>query len=260
MSFVLGPLEAGLSALWQSKPSVPAFHWVDLAQQQLDTAQGNLESLGTNEQIGSNVNQFMRGERAKTLAGIPGGADIEDKTAADLKAWLSGQLSPDVQSAVERGANARAYAGGYGGSGMGRNLTSRDLGLTSQQLQQAAVPLASQYENAAYQRRAVPEFNPATMFIDPLSAARFNEQQYGQQWNRDWLANRIAAQPEPWQQSIMSSVNSLGSMADQAGAAYLGMLGGGMGVGGGGRAPAAPPPPAGGVSDYGHGYYGGISY
>lgn len=241
MSFALGGLEAGLSALWESKPDVPSFKWVDLVQQQLDTTAGNLGVLTDAEKLGSGVNEFMRGERAKTLAGIPGLGDIEQETAANLKSWLRGELPSDVTSAVERGANARAYAGGYGGAGMGRNLTSRDLGLTSLDLMTRAVPMGEQFAQSEYNLRKIPEFNPSSMFIDPMSAARFNAQQYGQQWNRDWLASRISAQPEPWQQSLMNSVNSLGSMADVVGGSYLGGMLGGMGQGQ--QQPPPPPPP-----------------
>ncbi len=242
MPFAGGAISAGLAAAFESKPDVPDFHWTDLVQQQLDTTQGNLDVLGKSEQLGTGVNDFMRSERAKTLATIPGMADIEGQTVANLKDWLSGNLSQGTTSAVQRGANAKAYAGGYGGSGMGRNLTSRDLGLTSLQLQQSAVPLASGYMGQEYAMRKTPEWDPSSMFINPMQAAQFNAQQSQQQWNRNWLANRIDAQPEPWQQSLMDSWNSGMSMADSIGSSYLG------GMAGGGAKPGAstpPPPPSG---------------
>lgn len=227
MSFLGAPLEIGLSALFENKPDVPQFHWTDLLQQQLDTTQGNLDVLPSAEKLGAGVNDFMRGERAKTLAGIPGLGDIESETAANLKSWLRGELPSDVSSAVQRGANARAYAGGYGGSGMGRNLTSRDLGLTSLDLSRSAVPLAGQYAANEYAMRKTPEFDPAAMFMDPMAAARFNAAQSAQQWQRDWLANRVAAQPEPWQQTLMTDVNQGGSMLDSLASTLGGRILGG---------------------------------
>lgn len=232
MSFLLGPIEAGLSAAFESKPDVPDFQWIDLAQQQLDTAKGNLGVLPQAEELGGQVNAFMRGERAKTLAGIPGLSDVEALQLGNLKSWLRGELPADVASQVQRRANAQAYAGGYGGSGMAGNLTARDLGLTSLQLAQSAMPMANQYTQQQYNMRATPEFNPSSMFIDPMAAAQFNSAQRNQQFQRDWLANRIAAQPEPWQQSIMSSVQQGGAMGDS----LFGSFGGGMlgGIGGSG--------------------------
>lgn len=234
MGFLSGGGDIALSALFESKPDVPDFHWTDLVQQQLDTAAGNLEVLPQSEQIGSQVNDFMRGERSKTLAGIPGLSDIENQSVANLKSWLAGELPSDVQSAVERGSNAAAYAGGYQGSGMGRNLTSRDLGLTSLQLAQSAMPLARAYTGQEASMRAIPEYNPESTFINPMQAAQFNAQQSAQKWNRDWLANRIEAQPEPWQQTLMNDVNSFDSMLGSAGSSAAGSYAGGAAGGGGG--------------------------
>lgn len=251
MGFTLAPIEAGLSALWENKPEVPDFHWTDLVQQQLQTAEGNLQSLELGEQIGSDVNDFMRGERAKTLAGVPGLDDLETQTVDNLKRWLSGELGDDLTSTVQRGANARAFSGGYQGSGMGRNLEARDLGLTGLQLQQSAVPLAGQYMSGATGRRAIPEWNPASMFINPMAAAEFNARQSNQMFNRDWLAERIKNQPEPWQQSIMDSTAAASAAGDQLLMSYAGMamgspggMMGGSGGGGGSNWGSGGPPPA----------------
>lgn len=227
MSFMLGPVEAGLSALWENKPDVPDYKWIDLATQQLDTTKGNLGVLPEAEELGGQVNAFMRGERAKTLAGQPGLADLEALQLSNLKSWLRGEIPPDVASQVRRHAGARAFAGGYGGSGMARNLTARDLGRTSQDVAERAMPMANQFNQSEYAMRATPEFNPSSMFLDPLSAAKFNAAQSGQQWQSDWLANRVAAQPEPWQQSLMTSVQQGGAMGDKLFGSYFGDLLGG---------------------------------
>lgn len=220
---------------------MPQYHWTDLLQQQLDTTQGNLDVLPSAEKLGAGVNDFMRGERAKTLAGIPGLGDIESETAANLKSWLRGELSPDMASQISRAANARAFGGGYGGGGpvagtaptMKSNLTARDFGIGSQQLQQMAVPMGQQYAMNEYNMRKTPEFDPSSMFLDPRFSAQFNNMQNQQQYQRDLLAAKIAAQPEPWQQSLMNSTQSLGGMMDSALALYGGgMMGGIPGMGG----------------------------
>lgn len=221
MGFITGPLDIGLSALFESKPDVPSFHWIDLAQQQLDTAAGNLGVLPQAEEMGGQVNQFLRGERAKTLAGIPGLSDLESLQTGNLRSWLRGELPADVAAQVQRRANSQAFAGGYGGSGMAQNLEARDLGLNSLQLMQSAMPLAGAYTSREAAMRQIPEFNPASMFLDPMRAAQFNAQQANQQFQRDWLANRVAAQPDPWQQTLMSDVGSLDALLGTAGGSYL---------------------------------------
>lgn len=242
MSFLGGPLEIGLSAAFESKPEVPDFRLVDLVDQQMKTAEGNLAVLPKAEQLGTGINSYLRSERAKTLAGIPGLEDIEGGVVGNLKDWLAGRISPDLSSQVMRTANARAFGGGYGGSGMGRNLTARDLGLTGLQLQQSAMPMAQNYFSNEYRMRGVPEFDPSSAFLTPQFAAQFQAAQNQGQFNRDWLANRVAAQPEPWQQALMNTVQEGGSMADsllmQYAAAPAKLIGGFMGGGGGGGAGA----------------------
>jgi hypothetical protein len=58
--------------------------------------------------------------------------------SGNLLAGLQGQLAPDVSRTIIDAANARAFAGGFGGSPLAGNLTARDLGLTSKQIQDQA--------------------------------------------------------------------------------------------------------------------------
>jgi hypothetical protein len=61
---------------------------------------------------------------------------------ADLE--LGGNLDPETQAAVMRGALARTGASGITGSQAGRGLTARDLGLTSMQLRNSRIANALQ--------------------------------------------------------------------------------------------------------------------
>lgn len=78
---------------------------------------------------------------------------------------LSGQLPMDVQNQIMDAANARAYAGGYGGSGLGRNLTLRDLGLNSLQRQDVGANQLMQF--LPIQSR--------TTTVDPALQSQINE-------------------------------------------------------------------------------------
>lgn len=252
MAFAGGAISAALSALWEHKPDVPDFHWTDLVQQQLDTTAGNMGVLPKSEQLGAGVNDFMRGERNKTLAGIPGFDEIEGLQVDNLKNWLSGKLSPEAASQINRHSNAHAFGGGYGNSGMKADLEARDLGIGALQLQQNAMGQAGNYLGHEASLRAIPEFNPASMFINPMAAAQFNAQQEAAKLQQQWLKARIDAQPQPWQQSIMDSWEKGMSMADSIGSSYLGNMAGGKGGGGGmgGQAPTNPWAPGGAASNF----------
>ena len=65
-----------------------------------------------------------------------------DQLMADLE--LGGNLDPETQAAVMRGALARTGASGITGSQAGRGLTARDLGLTSMQLRNSRIANALQ--------------------------------------------------------------------------------------------------------------------
>jgi hypothetical protein len=95
------------------------------------------KSLPAAEQISGQVNQGNAANlRAMLGMGIPGYEGLQAQDLSNIGSELRGELPPDVQSAIERATAGRALAGGYGGSQAARNLTSRDLGLTSLNLTQ----------------------------------------------------------------------------------------------------------------------------
>src|SRR5687768_8550988 len=69
---------------------------------------------------------------------VPAYDELTALMSGNLMAGLQGQLAPDVSRTIIDAANARAFAGGFGGSPLAGNLTARDLGLTSKQIQDQA--------------------------------------------------------------------------------------------------------------------------
>jgi hypothetical protein len=84
------------------------------------------------KRVASTENTFNQEElnRMMELA-VPGYGGLQGQRAKNAGSLLRGELPPDVEALVKRKAAARSVAGGFGGSGMARNLTLRDLGLTS---------------------------------------------------------------------------------------------------------------------------------
>lgn len=227
-----------LSALFEDKPSVPDYARVDLPAIQKETAAGNLGILPESIELGEGINQYMRGEREKTLSGIPGLADLEGKTAANLSNWASGNLGDDWTNNILRGVNAKGFASGAGSMGgpgsFTGNWAARDLGLSGLDIAMKAAPMTTDYLSGAYGRRAIPEYDPSFMMMSPQFAAGLQSQENQAMFNRDWLANRVKAQPEPWQQTLMGSVDEasslFGSAASSAGGAAAGAAAGGGGM------------------------------
>lgn len=69
---------------------------------------------------------------------VPGLDQLLTTLSNNVQSGLSGQLPADVARLIQDSSNARAVAGGYGGTPLAGNLTLRDLGLTSLQRQDAA--------------------------------------------------------------------------------------------------------------------------
>lgn len=97
--------------------------------QAFDAGLGNFDKAAN---LARQNNQFSTEELNKMLEQSIPGYNLMQKQAADTtNSFLKGELPPDVQAAILRSSAAKALSGGYGGSPAGRNLTARDLGLTS---------------------------------------------------------------------------------------------------------------------------------
>ena len=113
----------------------------------LDTGDIGLEALMDQESafgpasvLTDKINRFNAGQRQSLLDDAIPGYESRKNTSADLiDSYLRGEVPQDVQDAIWDSAAGRALSGGYGGSGMARNLTARDLGLTSLGLTQTGL-------------------------------------------------------------------------------------------------------------------------
>jgi hypothetical protein len=130
---------------------------------------------------------------------------------------LRGEISPEISAQVQRSTAGRALSGGFGaGSGFGRKLTARDLGLTGVQIQNQGL---AQAQNFIQQQRAfgmVQPFSVSSMFITPAQRINALSQQNQQQYNRDLQAAQVAAMPDPTMAAIGGALSSAGGFAGGA--------------------------------------------
>lgn len=96
----------------------------------------------------SGVDEYSRNALASLNANPVGHANTPLLQAAIAKAKanlaLGGQLSPEAQNAATRGALSTAGTVAPGGLGLGRDLTARDLGLTSMAIENERLAQAAQ--------------------------------------------------------------------------------------------------------------------
>ena len=197
-----------------SKPKVPAFKPIDFAAEQKQAIQQNIGSLESATELATKTTSAEQSQLESQLRrAIPGYDQLIAQAGKNIGANLRGEVSMDVQSQLQRSAAGRALGGGFGGgTGMGRNLSARDFGLTSMQIQNQGL---AQAQNFIQQQRTfgmAQPFSISSMFITPGQRIGAMQQQNQQQYGRDLQAAQVAAMPDPTMAAFGSAISTAGGM------------------------------------------------
>ena len=201
-----------------SKPKVPAFKPIDFEAEQKQAIQQNIAALQPATELAQKTTAAEQSQLESQLRrAIPGYDQLIQQASQNIGAALRGQVSPEASAQVQRSTAGRALSGGFGaGSGFGRALTARDLGLTAMQLQNQGL---AQAQNFIQQQRAfgmVQPFSVSSMFITPSQRINALAQQNQQQYNRDLQAAQVAAMPDPTMAAFGSAISSAGGFTGGA--------------------------------------------
>ena len=201
-----------------SKPKVPAFKPIDFAAEQKQAIQQNIGSLESATDLATKTTAAEQSQLETQLRrAIPGYDQLIAQAGKNIGSNLRGEVSMDVQSQLQRSAAGRALGGGFGGgTGMGRNLSARDFGLTSMQIQNQGL---NQAQNFIQQQRMfgmVQPFSVSSMFITPGQRIGAMQQQQSAQYNRDMTAAQVAAMPDPTMAAFGSAISQAGGFAGGA--------------------------------------------
>jgi hypothetical protein len=224
-----------LNDIFGSKPSVPKMPTLNLGQEQKTSISNNASALPSAEKLAGDTNLFSQEQITQMLKSVmPNLGSMEASASANIGDELSGKIPTDVSQAVQTSDAASALAGGYGGTGMGRNLVARDLGLTSLNLTQQGLTSAESWMKTADSLYAPSEMNLSSMFVSPTQQASFDETQTENQFNRNWLSSQVNAMPDPVMSGIHQSITSMGKTALTSWSSMQNGGGSGDGDGGGG--------------------------
>jgi hypothetical protein len=196
------------------KPKIPELKPIDFAREQQQAIRQNIEALEPATQLAQRTTQAEQTQlEAQLRRAIPGYDQLVQQASKNIGAALAGEISPEVSAQVQRSAAGRALMGGYAGTGAGRALTARDLGLTSMQLQNQGL---AQAQNFIQQQRTfgmVQPFSVSSMFITPAQRIGAIQEQQARQYGRDVTAAQVAAAPSPMQQAAQSAFTNVGNIA-----------------------------------------------
>jgi hypothetical protein len=150
---------------------------------------------------------------------LPGNQEMIATSVRNIQDNLRGRLNADVQSQVVRFGARRALQSGIGAGGLGRNLTARDIGRTSQDLQTLGFQQAQSLYQQQAQNALATQVRPEQMFapiygqynqasvLTPAQAIAVEEGNVGRQFNATFnIAN----------QQIGALQAEYGALADQA--------------------------------------------
>ena len=223
------------------KPKVPELKPIDFAAEQRQAIQQNIAALQPATELAQKTTAAEQSQLETQLRrAIPGYDQLVSQAGQNIAASLRGEISPEVSAQVQRSTAGRALSGGFGaGSGFGRALTARDLGLTGMQIQNQGL---AQAQNFIQQQRAfgmVQPFSVSSMFVTPAQRIGAIQQQNQLQYGRDLTAAQVAAAPSPMQQAAQTAFTNFGGVAGGALSQY-GMYQGLM-AGQGGPSPSYNP-------------------
>lgn len=184
-----------IGGLLQEKPKVPEFKGVDVQAEQAKATTGNIANFGQASQLGAKVNQFNQDQLLGMLRkAIPGYDNIMNQGSNLIQSYMRGEIPQDVKNQIGRNSAETSIAGGYGGSGMARNLEARDLGLTSLQLTQQGLSSADKWLNSAAARSTPQMFDVTSMFVSPMQQTAVSIGERDSRFQRDWVKNQLDAE------------------------------------------------------------------
>lgn len=235
MSGIFGLIGAA-AGLAGDKPTVPDLPQISATGAASTATKGNLANLPDAEKLASNVNLFNQNElQAMLQRAIPGYSQLQAQESKTIMDLVSGKV-PDANVTATKAAS-KAAGLGISGSAGAEGLGVRDLGISSLQATEAGLSAADRWMRTTDQMAVPGQFDASRMFVTPAQQLAADEFNTTNQWNVNWLKNRIAATPGPVEQEAMGIfdwMDELGKTA--AGASIGGALGGAGGAGAGGNA------------------------
>lgn len=217
-------------------PKLLPWEDVNVQAEQRRAIEGNEAVLPQLESTARRVNTFNQGEIQRMLElAMPGYSKLRDQGTKVVSDLTAGRIPQDVRDAIGRNTAGRSLYGGFGGTSMSRNLTARDLGLTSLDLMTKGLDSATRWISMS--RSLAPTMDITQMFVRPEFQAQFA----GMERDKRLGYRNVKRQFEYATDPMREVENDVAGIADTIGSALMSYMGGGMdpgamagGMGGGG--------------------------
>lgn len=187
------------------KAKVPLLKPINIDEEQRAALAANQNILPQAQALAGDVNQFNQ-DQLESLYGqaLPGYDRIKQQVSDNISSMTRGELPDDVVNEIYRRSSSQAYAGGFGGTPLGRNLTSRDLGLTSLDLMGRGQDSAQKWLSTT----VAPQMDVTSMFISPMQRIGVRTAERDTQFNRDWMSSQVSALGTVGQQAARNMISN----------------------------------------------------
>jgi hypothetical protein len=199
----------GTSAVFGTKPGVAEYTPTDLGAEAKKAAASDISNMPEIQALLEKI--------------LPGYGEMVGQGSKNTLSLLRGEIPQDVQDQVRRTSAFRSLTGGFGGSGIAKSLTARDLGLTS-------LDLMGKGENSAQRWAGLTEgaVSPFSVTAKEQADQTMKNNLY-KQATEQFKYNVLAA-PDPGAAGLFNTIATIGGTAASFGVgSALGAIGGGKG-------------------------------
>lgn len=205
-----------LNKIFGDKVKVPKFKEIDPDAEIQKAFDSIKEQLPEAQQLTRNISEADADTQMAVLEKIaPGTAENIRLQTKNIQAGLRGELPEDVRNLIIDRSAIQSQFGGYSGSQAAGYNQLRNLGLTSLQRMDTAMNQGAQA--LAQYSSMVPRTSVGSMFMMPNQRIALAQGERNQQFQRDYAAAQVAAQPDPVTSAMAGTV-----------AKAAGVLGGGL--------------------------------
>jgi len=218
----LGTMIAGAAlgvagSLFKKKPKIPTFKKVDQAKAQQEGIAANLASFSQAKQLADQTTGADQDRLDSMLSRVePNYRKNLAAASASIGDMLNGRLGFGDQSYAMRQSAERGGALGLAGSGAGRNLTARDLGLTELQVRQQGLNAFNQFSSNLRQNYTVNPMSTAFSYTSPQQYVQ-NAMQQNQFGYNAAVGRAQSNAANSWQTRLGGAAQSIGGTMFGAG-------------------------------------------
>lgn len=196
------------------KPEFPSYVPPDVDAEQSKAITGNIANLGRATKLGEGVNQANQSELTRMLEkAIPGYSNMVKQSLGTVESWSKGEIPQDVADQIQRNTAEKSLAGGFAGSQAGRNLTARDLGLTSLELTSKGLDASARWLSTLKNLAVPGQFDITSMFLTPAKRVDAAIGAAGGQYESGVLQAKAAAMPDPTTAAFGNFLSQAGGLA-----------------------------------------------